>query len=111
MRRNLILSVILLAGAAMPAFAQCDTSIRVVNRSNAVVNELYFNPTRLSNWGPDRLGANVLASGASSNYRPSPGGNYDFKAVFANGREVERRNVNLCEVSTVTISGNGISAE
>lgn len=111
LRRAMLTAAILCGVASAPALAQCDTSFTLANRSNAVVNEVYFNPTRLTNWGPDRLGQNVLAPGSSVNFRPSPGGNYDFKIVFANGRELERRGVDLCSVSTVTVSGSGIAVQ
>lgn len=111
LRRAMLTAAILCGVASAPALAQCDTSFTLTNRSNAVVNEVYFNPTRLTNWGPDRLGQNVLAPGSSVNFRPSPGGNYDFKIVFANGREIERRSVDLCSVSTVTVSGSGIAVQ
>jgi hypothetical protein len=75
------------------------------------VNEVYFNPTSNSNWGNDRLGQNVMPNGAAAQYRPNRGGNYDFRVVFDNGRAVERRSVDLCSVSTVTVTARGISAQ
>jgi hypothetical protein len=110
-RRALLAAALLMGAVSAPAFAQCDTAFTITNRSNTVVNELYFSRSSNQNWGNDRLGANVLAPGASANFRPSPGGSYDFKVVFANGQSQERRNIDLCSVSNVIVRGNGISAE
>lgn len=96
---------------ASPAFAQCDTSFTLVNASGTTINELYFSSANSSNWGNDRLGSNVLPAGRQASYQPRPGGRYDFRVVFDNGRSVERRGIDLCSVSTVTVRGNGISAD
>ena len=111
-RRALLTLAFLAAAPAVPAFAQgCDTSFTLANRSGRQVNEIYFSSSRNNNWGNDRLGQNVLANGASLQYRPSPGGAYDFRIVFENGAALESRNVDLCTVSTVTVTAQGISAQ
>lgn len=112
-RRSILGAAVLalVTGAAGAARAQCDTTFTLENRSGIQINELYFSSSRNSEWGNDRLGQNVLAAGASVRYQPRPGGAYDFRVVFANGRAVERRNVDLCSVSTVTVTAQGISAQ
>lgn len=110
-RRALLAAALLTGVVSVPAFAQCDTSFTITNRTNTVVNEIYFSHTSNQNWGNDRLGANVLAPGASANFRPSPGGSYDFRVVFANGQAQERRNIDLCSVSNVVVNANGITAQ
>lgn len=111
-RRALLTCAFLAAAPVLPAFAQgCDTTFALANRSGRQVNEIYFSSSRNDNWGNDRLGQNVLPNGTSRQFRPSPGGNYDFRIVFDNGQAVERRGVDLCAVSTVTVTARGISAE
>jgi hypothetical protein len=112
MFRRALLAVALLTGAvSAPAFAQCDTSFTITNRTATVVNELYFSRSSNQNWGNDRLGTNVLAPGASATFQPSPGGAYDFKVVFGNGQSLESRNIDLCSVGTVVVNSGGISAQ
>jgi len=110
-RRSIFTAILLSVAASAPAFAQCDTRFTITNRSSSVVNELYFGRTTNPNWGQDRLGSNVLPSGGSLDFRPSPGGAYDFRIVFANGQARERRNVDLCSVGTIIVQNNGISVE
>ena len=113
MLRRLVLSLTLVGGfAASQASAQsCDTSIEVVNRSNVQIDELYFNPTRLTNWGPDRLGDNVLASGRATSFRPGRGGDYDFRVVWSGGGEAEIRGVDICSISRITATRGRLVAE
>ncbi|RVT97101.1 hypothetical protein EOD42_11975 [Rhodovarius crocodyli] len=99
-----------MAAAATPAFAQCDTTFTLANASGVTIMELYFSSSNNSNWGNDRLGSNVLPAGRQMTFQPRPGGRYDFRAVFENGSSVERRGVDLCSVSTVTVQRGGISA-
>jgi hypothetical protein len=114
MIRRALLSLAVIGGlaAAPAAMAQnCDTSIQVVNNSGVQVDELYFNPTSMSDWGPDRLGQNVLPAGRSTNYRPNRGGAFDFKVVWSGGRAAEIRGVDVCTVSRIVVGGRGLSAE
>lgn len=100
------------AAVAQPSRAAgCDSRIQVVNRSSSALRELYFSPPANSNWGPDRLGEYVLPSGSAKNYRPNPGGNYDFRVVWGTGEAVERRQVNICRIGRITVTNTGIRTE
>jgi hypothetical protein len=113
MIRRTLLSLTLLGGlAAGPALAQgCDTSIQVANTSGVQVDELYFNPSSNNNWGPDRLGENVLPSGRSRSYRPNVGGAFDFRIVWSGGRASEIRGVDICTISRINVTSRGLAAE
>ena len=111
LRRSILGAGLLALAAAAPAHAQCDTTFTLENRSGTQVNEVYFSSSRQSDWGNDRLGQNVMPAGTALRFQPRPGGAYDFRVVFANGRAVERRNVDLCSVSTVVVTAQGISAQ
>jgi len=89
----------------------CDTSIRVVNESNSVVQQLYFSHSSLGSWGADQLGANVLYPGRSVNYRLNNPGNYDFRVVWNNGRASEIRQINVCVASRIIVTNRGLSAQ
>lgn len=89
----------------------CDTSFQVVNRTNLTVQELYFSQSAQNDWGRDQLGQRVLGPGSTLNFRTNHAGNYDFRAVWANGRATELRNVNVCRAAVVNIFGAGIRAD
>jgi hypothetical protein len=94
--------------AAMPTRV-CDTSFRVINNSGMTVQTLQFSHSSLGGWGADQLGANVLPPGRMMNFRAANTGNYDFRAMWANGRAVERYRVNVCTTSNVIITNGGIA--
>ena len=111
-RRSLLALPLLAACFAGQAQAQsCDTSFTLINRSGETVNEFYYNPARNPNWGPDRLGEGVLANGRQRTYRPSRGGSYDFRVVWAGGAEAEVRNIDICATSNIIATRSGITAE
>jgi hypothetical protein len=82
-----------------------DPSFRLANASGAVIREIYASSARLSSWGPDRLGANVLAPGQSVfiSLPASMGCMTDLRIVYMNGAVQDRRNFNSCRVGTLTV--------
>ena len=113
MLRRFFLSLTLLGGfvAAQASAQSCDTTIQVANASGAQVEELYFNPASIDDWGRDRLGDNVLESGRAITCRPGRGGKYDFRVVWNGGREAEIRGVDICTISRVTVGRGRLSAD
>ncbi|WP_426955972.1 hypothetical protein [Muricoccus radiodurans] len=95
---------------AGPAFAQCDTRFVVRNQSGLQVNEFYFGPSSDSNWGPDRLGANVLPNGAAMTFNTGRPGPHDFKVVWPNGQYAELMRLDICVTSEIVATPNGIVA-
>jgi len=86
----------------------CDTSFRVVNQSSGTVERLYFSHSSLRAWGNDQLGTSVLPPGRQVSYRAANAGNYDFRAVWTNGRAAELMSVNVCRASQITITDRGL---
>jgi hypothetical protein len=82
-----------------------DPSFRLANATGAVIREVYASSARLSSWGPDRLGANVLAPGQSIYIAlpPSMGCLTDLRIVYMNGAVQDRRNFNSCSIGTLTV--------
>ena len=109
------------AAAALASFstvadAANDGKNRVVtveNISNQALNYLYASPISSKTWEEDLLGPDrVLSRGQSIEANIDNGTNecqYDLKAVMADGREVIRRNINVCAVSKWTIGDSGDS--
>ena len=82
------------------AVAGGNPSFRFVNRGGQTINELYASLSTDQNWGPDRLGQNVLPPGATVDVRLPAGRTctVDLKVVYADGRTVERRGVETCSI-------------
>ncbi|MGX9963705.1 hypothetical protein ACVFYP_10275 [Roseomonas sp. F4] len=102
-RRVLPLVVAASLGLAGSALAQ-DPSFRLNNRTGGTISEVYVSSANENGWGPDRLGANVLASGQSLTIR-LPGGQCvnDIKVVYGNGRSQEWRQRNTCQLTDFNI--------
>jgi hypothetical protein len=81
-----------------------NPSFNLVNQGQQVVMEVYASLTTDQNWGPDRLGSDTVAPGAVFPVRlPEGDCMYDMRFVYQNGQSQERRGVNLCEVTNVTL--------
>jgi hypothetical protein len=81
-----------------------NPSFNLVNQGQQVVMEVYASLTTDQNWGPDRLGADTVAAGAVFPVRlPEGDCMYDLRFVYQNGQSQERRGVNLCDVTNVTL--------
>ena len=111
MIRRAFLSIAFLAMAATAASAQCDPRFQMVNITDQPVREIYIDSSALPAYTVDRLGANVLAPGQTFNVTPSQGGLYDIKVIWMNNQEAELRQVNVCQVSRVNVTPNGLQAQ
>ena len=81
-----------------------NPSFNLVNQGQQTVMEVYASLTTDQNWGPDRLGADTVAPGAVYPVRlPEGDCMYDMRFVYQNGQSQERRGVNLCEITNVTL--------
>jgi hypothetical protein len=88
---------------ARPSQAE-DPSFILINRSRAVLNELYLSPTGDDSWGEDRLGDSTILGGGSRTIRLPPGEClYDIRVVFANGEANEKRRLNLCQITNLRV--------
>lgn len=92
------------AAPAAVAFRQ-DRRVNIVNRTGVTIQEFYASSVGQNSWQEDILGSSVLPSGRSVVINIDDGTGYcqyDLKAVFADGDEVVKYRVNVCEVSEVT---------
>lgn len=91
------------AGGQPPA-AAANPSFNLLNNSGQAVRELYASPSTDQNWGPDRLGADMVPAGQTYPVR-LPAGEciYDVRIVYANNQAEERRRINLCEITNLTL--------
>ena len=85
----------------------------VVNVTGHVVVTLNVSPTSENEWGPDILGSHVLQPGQTAQVvfdRAEQQCNYDLRATYDDRDTSEMRNVNLCQVGTISLvddSGQG----
>lgn len=93
-----------LISISAPASA-LDRRVTIVNETGYTIVQFYGSNTGTNDWQEDILGQDVLASGSSVviNFNDASGYcKFDFKAVFDDGDELVRENVNVCEVSSFT---------
>ncbi|HTU10589.1 MAG TPA: hypothetical protein VMG08_06775 [Allosphingosinicella sp.] len=79
----------------------------IVNNTGHVVVTLNVSPSSETRWGPDILGQEVLANGESAEVsfdRNEDICMWDIRVTYDDGDTGDWRQVNLCEVSTVTLS-------
>ncbi len=71
-----------------------SSTLDIVNRTGTPIYYLYLSPCSSNTWGSDQLGSDVIMSGTTYAFAMTPGC-WDLKAQLRDGREVERRNVNM----------------
>lgn len=98
-----------IAFAAPPVAAQSRQDFSLVNRTGYQINEVYVGPSSSPNWGNDVLGSQVLGTGRQVQVRfprSSSECAYDLKVVYSDGDTTEWRRINLCQISTITLTWN-----
>lgn len=92
--------------AACGVAGAADADFKLVNRTGYALNEVYISPTKMSEWGKDRLGANQLGNGEARTFKFGDTKHcvQDIKVVFTDdSSEVEWEGFNLCELDTITL--------
>lgn len=98
--------LVFFAGAiATPTASAADRHVKIVNATSHTIVRFYASRTSTNSWEEDILGDNTLSSGHSANINIDDGSGacvYDFKAVFDDGDELVRSEVNVCQISSYT---------
>jgi ABC-type glycerol-3-phosphate transport system substrate-binding protein len=109
LRRLLAASLIALAAgaglAAAPAEA-ADRRVQLVNASSTTVVSFHASNAKRSSWEEDILGNDVLEPGQRVTVNIDDGTGacvFDFLSVLQGGQRIERRGINVCEITTYTI--------
>ncbi|MEM9004767.1 MAG: hypothetical protein AAGE59_14745 [Cyanobacteria bacterium P01_F01_bin.86] len=100
----LAIPTLLMSGPAALAEALQFT---LINDSSQDVYYLYVSPSESDDWGEDILGDEIIPSGTTSEIVIDDGlatCEYDLLAISVDEDEVEDYGLNLCEISTYTIS-------
>ena len=96
--RSLLAAAIALI-AAGPALA--DRRVRIHNDTGLTLYRFYSTNSGATKWGHDAMGSSTLPSGSymTMNFDNAKGYClFDFRAIFEDGTELTRANVNVCEV-------------
>ena len=102
--RTATLAILLGATLVSPALA-LDRRVTIVNNTGFTMVKFYGSNKGAKTWEEDILGEDVLPSGSqvSVNFNDESGYcKFDFKAVFDDGDELVREDVNICEIATFT---------
>lgn len=91
---------------ASDAAAQ-DRRVRVINDSSLTIREFYASNINRRGWEEDILGRRQIPPGRSMVININDGSGhcvFDFKTVMSNGRAIEKRRVNVCQVESYRIT-------
>jgi len=99
-----------LAGVAMLAAVsveadQYDRRVVIINNTDMELVEFYASNVGADDWQEDIFGDGTLSSGSSVTINIDDGTGYcryDFRAVFANGKEAINSRINVCEAQSIT---------
>ena len=99
-----LVAATLLCAAASAACA-ADRNVRIHNETGVTLYRFYSTNSGSTKWGHDVMGDNTLPNGGVMNMNFANAKGYcvfDFRAIFADGSELQRANVNVCEIGDYT---------
>jgi hypothetical protein len=114
-----VAALLAVSGSAVTARAQApggqgqprgqERVVTVTNQGGLTLRELYIAPAGAAEPGPDRLGADTLPNGASLQVRLGRVRDcrFDLRAVYSDGSEEERRNLDICNRPRITLGDPG----
>jgi len=97
---------VLFAVAAAPVALAGDQDFTVVNQTGIEIHELYVTPHDSDDWEDDILGEDTLPNGSEVDIkcsRKEKAKLWDLKVVDADGNSVEWENLDLLDISEVTL--------
>ena len=106
MRKMLMAAALAVAAISSAAYAAMQ-DFNIHNRSGHTVVTLNVSPSSSNDWGPDILGQDVLANGASAEVsfdRSESECMWDIRATYDDGDTGDWRNINLCETTDITLT-------
>lgn len=112
MRRltTLVLASAAFAAAALsgPALADSNKKVRIINETRHTMVRFHASRVGTNSWEEDILGQDTLVVGASVtvNFGTDDYCLYDFLGIFDDGDKVEKRRINVCDISTFRFTEN-----
>ena len=107
MRRLLILAAVLPFAVHAPAARAADRHVEIINKTGNTMTSFFASKVGAKSWEEDILGKDTLDDGDTVTININDGSGacrFDFKAVFENGKSVEKANIDVCKISTFTYS-------
>ena len=104
-----------LAASVLAAAALCvsaglahaaDQDFTLVNKTGYQIDSVYVSDVQDRNWGEDIMGRDSLDNGESVHVRFNKGTDacrWDLRVKYNDGDEATWNNLNLCNISTVTL--------
>jgi hypothetical protein len=92
--------------AAAPATAGAAQDFMLHNKTGVVIDKLFVSPSDKDDWQEDILGQDQLADGQSLEIKFHPketAAKWDLKVVDTQGTSIEWHDLNLTEISEVTL--------
>ena len=104
LKAGLALAVMIATTALTPGMASAeDRRVRIINETNHIIVRFYASNVNATSWEEDILGDSVLKPGQSVVVNIDDGSGYcqyDFKAVFDDGDALERKQIDVCKISS-----------
>lgn len=105
-------AVLALLAASVSMASACNRgrdacSFVLSNQTSYTLHSFWASPTRVKKWEDDILGRQTLSAGSEANVNLSDRRRdciYDFKFRFADGDEVTRERINICELGRYTLN-------
>ena len=92
-----VLAVVVAVAAPIAAHAaKKSADVKVTNRTEWEIHELYLSSSADGNWGPDQLGEDVIGKDESFTILGIPCDDYDVKIVDEDGDECIVAKVDIC---------------
>jgi hypothetical protein len=88
------------------ATAEGKQDFTLVNKTGVVINKLFISPHDSNDWQEDILGQDTLGDGESLDikfHRSEKAANWDMRIEDTKGNAIEWENLNLLEISKITI--------
>ncbi|HVT34091.1 MAG TPA: hypothetical protein VHE37_00800 [Nevskiaceae bacterium] len=110
--KSMLHSMRLVAGATVAAVAMAGTAsagdqdFTLVNKTGVEIHRMYTSPHSTTDWEEDVLGQGTLADGESLHVAFSPkekAAKWDLKVEDADGNSITWENLNLMEISKITL--------
>ncbi|HEV2866361.1 MAG TPA: hypothetical protein VGX37_07585 [Allosphingosinicella sp.] len=106
MRKFAIAAALSFAAMATAAFA-AQQDFTIVNHTGQAIMTLNVSPTTQNSWGPDILGVDVLGADEQADISFDNSEDecmWDIRVTYEDGDTGDWRGINLCEITTVTLS-------
>ncbi|EIJ42165.1 hypothetical protein BegalDRAFT_1268 [Beggiatoa alba B18LD] len=93
-------------------FAAAEDDYTITNDAGVVIDELYLAASETTEWGPDILGQDTLAEGATASIIFDHDDDrclWDLGIKDANGNKIAWQKLDLCKYTKITLKPEGVA--